>query len=244
MSNSFIPQKYKVLSGSALKVIATLAMFIDHTAHVLMQKNPVPLFQFFDVQISAYFIMRAIGRIAFPIFVFLLVEGFLHTRSRKQYAMRLLIFAAISEIPWNLEHTGKIFMPTSQSVFVSLFFALLGLCALDHLLHGEEDQRPKWAAALVGIFVALTLVRCDYGARALALAMAVYLLREQPVVQAVLGSSILGDPLFVSVAFIPINMYNGKRGFIHGRVLQLLFYAIYPAHMLLLYYIKLTTIGY
>lgn len=97
---------------------------------------------------------------------------------------------------------------------------------------------------MVGIFVALTLVRCDYGARALALAMAVYLLREQPVVQAVLGSSILGDPLFVSVAFIPINMYNGKRGFIHGRVLQLLFYAIYPAHMLLLYYIKLTTIGY
>ena len=152
MSDSPIPQKYKVLSGSALKVIATLTMFIDHTAHALMQHNPIVLFQLYDKTISVYYIMRAVGRIAFPIFVFLLVEGFLHTRSRKQYALRLFVFAAVSEIPWNLEHTGKIFIPETQSVFVSLFFALLALCALDHLLHGEEAQRPKWAAALIGVF--------------------------------------------------------------------------------------------
>ena len=86
----------------------------------------------------------------------------------------------------------------------------------------------------------------------MALAIAIYIMREQPVVQAVLGSSILYGqsttsllyPLCTISAYVPINMYNGKRGFIRGRVLQLLFYAIYPAHMLLLYYIKLTTIGY
>lgn len=252
MSDSLVPQKYKVLSGSALKVIATLTMFVDHTAHALMQKNPISLFQLADKTISVYYIMRAVGRIAFPIFVFLLVEGFLHTRSKKKYAMRLFVFAVISEIPWNLEHSGKYFMPESQSVFVSLFFSLLALCALDHVLHGEDDERPKWVVAFVGVFFVQAFIRSDYGTRAMALAMAIYLMREQPVVQAVLGSSILYGqsyssllyPLCTISAFVPINMYNGKRGFIRGRVLQLIFYAIYPAHMLLLYYIKLTTIGY
>ena len=234
---------YRVLSGSMLKVIATISMFIDHTAVFLMQHRPIPLFMLGPYDISVYFIMRMVGRLAFPIFAFLLVEGFIHTGSRKRYAMRLLVFALISEIPWNLEHGGTLFYPLSQNVFVSLFFALLGLCALERLEH-DTDSRVKWAGALVAVFVALTALRSDYGARALAVVLAIYLLRERPVVQAVLSSSALNDPFFSALAFIPINLYNGKRGFIRGRFLQLLFYAIYPVHMYLLYRLRLHMFGY
>lgn len=236
-------RNYRVLSGSMLKVIATISMFVDHTAFILMSRKTTPLFRIADIDVSVYYIMRAVGRLAFPIFVFLLVEGFIHTSSRKRYAIRLFVFALIAEVPWNLEHAGILFYPASQSVFVTLFFDLLGLCALEHL-QNDKENRVKWAGALVGVFVALALARSDYGAKSLAVVLTIYLLRQQPVAQAVVSSSALGDPLFCSLAFIPINMYNGERGFIKGRVLQLLFYAIYPVHMYILYRLRIQMYGY
>lgn len=243
--DSLVPEHRRVLSGSALKVIATVSMLVDHTAHVLLGRDKTVLAVLFGKQITPYFLMRLVGRIAFPIFVFLLVEGFVHTRDRRKYALRLGIFALISEIPWNLEHVGKIFYPTSQSVFVTLFFALIGLILVDRLRTCEErGERVRTAAALVGLFVVSCLAHADYGARGLALAIAMYLLRELPVVRAVVGGGMLSNPLASSCAFVPIALYNGKRGFIQSRPLQLLFYAIYPLHMLLLYAIRLRTMGY
>ena len=67
---------------------------------------------------------------------------------------------------------------------------------------------------------------------------ALYLLRRWPVARFVVGSSCLGSPVFGSLAFLPIGMYDGMRGFIRGNALQLLFYAIYPAHMLALWWVR------
>ena len=79
------------LSGSALKVIAMISMVIDHIALYLMEHGTV-----------LYETMRCVGRIAFPVFAFLITEGFIHTRSRYRYFFTLLGFAVISEIPWYL----------------------------------------------------------------------------------------------------------------------------------------------
>ena len=79
------------LSGSALKVIAIFSMVIDHCAYYLMDGNTVH-----------YEVMRCLGRIAFPVFAFLVAEGFAHTRNRKIYFGQLLFFAVVSEIPWYL----------------------------------------------------------------------------------------------------------------------------------------------
>ena len=79
------------LSGSALKIIAMISMVIDHVALYLMDDSTV-----------LYETMRCIGRIAFPVFAFLIAEGFIHTRSRYRYFFTLLGFAVISEIPWYL----------------------------------------------------------------------------------------------------------------------------------------------
>ena len=79
------------LSGSALKVIAIFSMVIDHCAYFLMPHDTV-----------LYEVMRCLGRIAFPVFAFLVAEGFAHTRNRKKYFGQLLVFAVVSEIPWYL----------------------------------------------------------------------------------------------------------------------------------------------
>ena len=100
MDESLIPPRHRVLSGSALKVLATLSMFVDHIASVIPQElgNTV-LFSVPGRVVTPYYAMRAFGRIAFPVFCFLLVEGFLHTRDRRAYGIRLALFALISEVP-------------------------------------------------------------------------------------------------------------------------------------------------
>lgn len=238
-----IPSKYHFLSGSVLKLLAVVSMLIDHTASVLLQKSPIVLLTIGRRSLKLYTAMRLIGRLAFPIFAFLLVEGFLHTRDRKKYGIRLLAFAVISEIPWDLEHAARLFRWSSQNVFFTLFVGYLGLCVVERLLKSEEG-RVKYTLALLALLVASVLLKSDYGCSGFGFVLTMYLLREQPLFQAVVGSCFLGSRWQAGIAFIPLNLYNGERGFIKGRILQILFYAVYPLHMLLLYYIRLRTIGY
>ena len=96
-STSFIPEKYRILSGSALKVLAMAIMLIDHTASFLLRYYPPVTrawFQIGSTSYSLYRVMRDVGRAAFPIFCFLLVEGFLHTHDRFKYFRDPLEFCA------------------------------------------------------------------------------------------------------------------------------------------------------
>ena len=96
------------------------------------------------------------------------------------------------------------------------------------------------------VFLAV-LSRCDYGAKGVAIILILYLLREDRTMQTVCGTGILASgyqTLGVAVGFCSLLLYNGKRGFIHNRILKYLFYAIYPVHMLVLYYLKKRYIGY
>ena len=98
--DSVFPEKYRILSGSALKMIAVITMLIDHIGAVLLsmyQPAQKILFTLFGREYTVYLIFRDIGRAAFPIFCFLLLEGFRHTRSRFLYGRNLLLFALLSE---------------------------------------------------------------------------------------------------------------------------------------------------
>lgn len=133
---SIFPARFQVLSGSALKLLACILMLIDHTG-VLILANYKPalrvLFTIGSTEITWYRIVRDIGRSAFPIFCFLLMEGFLHTHSRRKYGQNLLLFALISEIPWNFMFSNTWHYPDTQNVFFTLFLGYLGLCALEAL---------------------------------------------------------------------------------------------------------------
>ena len=94
--NTLSQNSYECLSGSVLKVIAAVSMLIDHFAVTILANDPeafIPYFYFLDTPIGLYRLFRDFGRLAFPIFCFLMTEGFVHTKSRIRYARNLLFFA-------------------------------------------------------------------------------------------------------------------------------------------------------
>ena len=236
---SIIPDKYKILSGSALKCIALFTMIIDHVGYHLVRHLDIVLLQLGQRTITLDFLMGKIGRLAFPIFCFLLVEGFLHTHDRWKYGRNLLVFALISEIPWNLVYTGTLHY-TKQNVFFTLFFRFVGLCCIESL---REKPRQQLAALLV-LTITTTYFKADYGVVGFGLILLLYCLRNHKILQAVLGCCFLSSRWVGGLAFIPINLYNGERGFIHGRFLKYAFYAAYPLHLFIIYLIRKNSFGY
>ena len=232
-------EKCKVLDGSMLKLIAMLTMLIDHIGSILGRYINIPLFTALGHTVDLYPFLRIIGRISFPIYAFLLVEGFLHTKNVKRYALDLLVFALISEIPWNLAHKGTLLYGT-QNVMFTLLFGLLGIWVIRDL----QADRKKQVLYLLGLLAASILFRADYGCSGFGFILMVYLLREKPFCRAVVGACFLAGTWLAGLAFIPIGMYNGKRGFIQGKALKYAFYAFYPLHLFILYAFRKTTFGY
>lgn len=235
MQKSIFPDKYRILSGSMLKLIAMISMLIDHTAFILGPVLPFmvsPLLTVAGREITLYWIMRKIGRIAFPIFCFLITEGYVHTRNKLKYGLNLLIFAIISEIPFNLVF-NRFFIFKYQNVFFTLFLGLL----LIYILESVSNQFKK--AILMGIFVVISMyINCDYGFKGVLLILLIYLLKNNPVPQAILSYPLLSGGLAALTAFLPINLYSGKRGFIKSNTLKYGFYLFYPIHIVILVIIK------
>lgn len=227
------------LSGSALKLIAVITMLIDHIASALLRSQPRVLFTLSGYTLTLYELMRRIGRLAFPIYCFLLVEGYRHSHDRRKYGRNLLLFALLSEIPWNLLHGNALFCG-SQNVYFTLFLGYLGICALE-----KYRQEPsKQLFSVLGLLILSNYLQADYGIKGFALIMALYVLREQELPRVVVGAALLGYPLCSAIAFLPIHFYNGERGFIRKKWCKYAFYAFYPVHMLALWIIKRRTVGY
>lgn len=233
----------KGIDGSTLKLIAVFSMLVDHTAAVLVWNplNPqavtiVPdMVAGWNASWLIYLFMRyPIGRLAFPIYCFLLVEGFVHTRSIKKYALRMLLFALISEIPFDLAFYGKTWGISGQNVFFTLF---LGIALMAGLQLAEKKCIHLWQVKVcqilwtVVICFAANLIACDYGAKGILPVLVLYLLRQDKKTQAVAGSVVFSWEITAPLAFIPIYRYNGKR----GMNLKYFFYAFYPVHLLILY---------
>lgn len=240
--NILSEKRYKCLSGSVLKLLALVTMIIDHVGYVLLSQLPSalePILTIGSHEISLYIICRYIGRLAFPIYSFLLVEGFEHTHSKKYYGINLLTFAFISEIPWDLMHNGTI-IGVRQNVFFTLFFGFLGLV----ILQRYNEEKIKQSFLLIVLTVLVYFFRADYGLSGYVLILIMYTLKDNKALRAIVSSAILPTTYVVWTAFIPIGMYNGKRGFIKGKFLKFCFYAAYPIHFLVLYYIRMLYFGY
>lgn len=228
--------RLKFLSGSMLKLIAVISMLIDHTAHIFYSELDfltIPLFALAGREITVYYIMRRIGRLAFPLFCFLVAEGFVHTRNQKKYGLGLLIFALLSEIPFNLMGDGKLIDPSRQNVYFTLFLGFL----LIYIFVNTKNELLKFVLMAIVTVISMFL-HADYGMRGVLLILLIYALRSRPAIQAVLSYPLLSGGVSAFAAFIPINMYNGQRGFIRSNILKYLFYLFYPLHILLLYGLK------
>lgn len=206
------------ISGFTLKWIAIITMIIDHVGAVLYPQ---------------YLILRMIGRIAFPIFCFLLVEGAVHTHNIRRYEGRLLGFALISELPFDLVFYGGVSLE-HQNVFFTL---LIGLFMLD-IMERKKNTIYPFLVIFGAIFLAEGL-SVDYGAGGILFILCFYLLYERRVLRQVafIGMNVLyfgmGVQAYAGLAAVPMLLYNGKR----GRRMKYLFYVIYPLHLLILYLI-------
>ena len=234
-----LPERWRVLSGSWLKVIAMVSMAIDHVAAYLLRYDPdftATLFTVGSKQVSWCFLMRCIGRLAFPLFAFLLVEGFLHTHDRVKYGRNLLVFALLSEIPFDLVRRGCLFA-AGQNVFFTLFLGFLALYAVDRWESGK-DSAVHLAIILFSLIGIGILFHTDYGSTGVSFILLLYILRQNRIFQAAIGCCFLGTRWIAGLAFIPINLYNGRRGFIQGPIGKYLFYVFYPLHLLLIYLLR------
>lgn len=236
------------LSGNALKIIAMVTMLIDHIGAVIIEPGIFHTPDQAAVQavlateaglkwIAVDQVLRTVGRIAFPIFCFLLVEGFLHTKDVKKYLMRLLAFALISEVPFDMAIFGTWFDPAYQNVFFTLF---IGLLVLEGYRRLEASQMKQILVMFAGCAAAF-LVRCDYNVFGIVLVVILYLFRNNKRYRTVAGAlmaAMESNSFFcaAALAFIPIHLYNGTRG---KSGLKYVFYWFYPVHLLILYAIRM-----
>lgn len=150
------------MSALALRIIATVCMLLDHIG------------LFFGI-----FPFRLIGRIAFPLYAYLLVNGFYHTKNRTKYALRLLIFALISQIPFSLmlyyylpigltDTIALMFrhpiLLSKCNIFVTLLLGLLVIWSGEKL---RECRVTRWfclAPAMIAVVLChYGYLQCDYG---------------------------------------------------------------------------------
>ena len=113
------------LSAAALHILAMTFMLMDHLWATLL---------------SSQMWLTHVGRLAFPIFAFLAVEGYFHTRSFKRYALRMLLFAVLSEVPFDLMYGGTVFYPVHQNVIWTLLLGLLGI----RLMEAARAKGKRW----------------------------------------------------------------------------------------------------
>ena len=151
------------LTSASLHILAMFFMLLDHMWATVVPGNEW---------------MTCVGRLAFPIFAFLLVEGFFHTRSRKKYALRLLIFALVTEIPFNLMVGGRFFFPIHQNVLWTFLMAF-GLLVWNERAKDAAPWRRllRFAAAFVIGMLAGTLTMVDYYGFGVAMVLIFYLFR-------------------------------------------------------------------
>lgn len=204
------------LSGSALKVIALVSMTMDHIAYYLMEHGSL-----------MYDLMRTMGRMAFPIFAFLLVEGYVHTRSTGKYALNLLAFALISEAPWwllNHDNTHNVF-----------FTLLLGLVAID-LITRIGNKPLLWCVIMASICANATWLHVDYEYSGILLICAFHFFLPDKVTKCLLATLFMYQYGVVGLwlGLAVILCYNGERGFIKGQYAKYLCYAYYPLHYIAL----------
>lgn len=217
-------------------------MIVDHTGAAVWSRLPslgylVPDVMDIEEWQAIYQVMRNIGRTAFPIYCFLLVEGFYHTSSRLNYAVRLLIFAFLSQLPFH-------YALLSHSVMLNVFFTLLiglltiwGMDEADRRLNGRSLRPVAWIIKIVfvtaGGYTAFQL-KTDYAYSGVLLIVIFYLLYRQRLLSLIVGYISFIWEAYCLPAFILIWFYNGKR----GLRMKYLFYFIYPLHLSLLYVIR------
>lgn len=234
------------ITANMLRLIAILLMISDHVWATFMT--------FGDW-------MTYLGRLAFPIFAFQLAEGFVHTKNVKKYALRLGIFALVSEFPFNLFYSSRWFNPYHQNVLFTFLLGLAAMVVIDKIKKEKTAKSITLGVLFLALLAAASVITFpDYGFTGFATILLFYLFRDFPfawLAQAVgmvllhivffdglvLPFTLFGHAFefptqgFAVLALLPIWAYGGKKGK-SNKFIQFGSYAFYPVHMIILYLIR------
>ena len=232
------------LTAAVLHIIAMTLMLMDHLWATLLPAREW---------------LTCAGRVAFPIFAFMAVEGYFHTRSFKKYILRMLLFAVLSEIPFDLMYGGTWFYPVHQNVLWTFLLGLLGVWLMEQVRKKGKTCMYLLVCVLVvpaGLVLG-TLCMVDYYGVGVLTVFVFYFLHGrkwwcflgQLAALYWLNVELLGGLMYpvqlfgmefelcqqglALLALIPIWLYHGRQGY-HSKPFQYLCYAFYPVHMLLL----------
>ena len=229
-------------TSEQLKKIAMGTMFLDHAAVALIYNAGLD-------RVSTCFeiiglAMRLIGRMAFPLYAFLLVQGFLWTKDWVRYVSRVAVFALVSEIPYDLVAFEMVWNMERQNTMFTMLIGLIcmkGIRWAEEIDWGSEENGgfPRLAVimliAAVGALAA-EFLHVDYGAAGIILILIFYIFRYRPAEQWIGGCAALYMIYFNAyaiaawIAIFLISRYNGER----GKKMGYLPYFFYPAHLLAL----------
>ena len=223
--------KLRIFSGAQLKYIAFLSMLADHVNKALIY----PFLSGEGILQHISDVFDILGRIAFPLFAFFLVEGFFKTGNRKKYLASLVIFGVFSEIPFDMALSGVFFEPNSNNIMFTLALMLVIIWIIDTLK--EKMQKfPKYiwylvSFVIVGIICIISMVAgLDYEYHAIMIGYFFYIFHDKPVFAMFSGYLAIFKEFWSLLGFGLILTYNGKR----GKQNKLLNYCFYPVHLLIL----------
>ena len=202
--------------------------------------------------------MTCIGRIAFPIFAFMAVEGYFYTSNFRRYMLRMLAFALVSEIPFNLMYGGSLFYPVHQNVLWTFLISL----ACIRMMEAVKAKGQTWVFYVSSFFIIIlgwllgTVGMVDYYGAGIWVVLTFYFFHGRKwwcLVGQILALFWLNMNLgglsysfqlfgmsleipqqeFAMLALIPIWLYRGRQG-LHNKVFQYACYLFYPVHCLVL----------
>ena len=212
----------KGLTGSQLKVIAFIAMILDHIALFFIEPCSI-----------LYYFMRTVGRVSFPIFALLIAEGFRHTQNRWRYFALLLLTGVIAEPVWYL-----LIDEYSPNIMFTLVFGVIAMALIDVFF----DSFGLAAVSVLLIFPLAELLQVDYGGVGVFAISSAYLCLKSDYVHcralAALFLSLVMAQYNITGALLALFImlfYNGKRGFIQDPCGKYIFYYLYPVHIYYLF---------
>lgn len=225
-------ERFKIFNGAQLKYIAMFSMLLDHVNKALLYPNlnTASLQKLSDL-------LDILGRIAYPIFLFFLVEGLFQTRNRKKYLLNLLVFAVISEVPFDLFTTRTFFEPNANNILFTFAMVLIILWGID----GLKFKLPKIAwypisfiiVAIMCLVAMLTGV--DYEYHAILGGYFFYIFHDRHLLSIPFAFASMFKEPWALLGFGFTLTYNGER----GKQNKWVNYAFYPAHLLVLGLLRL-----
>lgn len=222
-------KRIQIFSGARLKYIAFISMLIDHVNNALI----TPLLDGSGFLLYLSNIFSVLGRIAFPIFVFFIVEGFYKTKNRKKYLLTLTVFGVISEVPFDMFTSKTFFNPYWNNMMFTLALCLITIWIIDALKEKIKIKALWYTVSIIIVIISglsAMELSLDYDYHAVVVAYIFYIFYDKPLIRAGLGYLSIIKELYSFLGFGLTLTYNGKR----GKQYKCINYLFYPVHIFIL----------